>query len=132
MPEFVREKTYRVLNMLGVSPSKSKILMLGVSYKRDLGDWRESPAVEVIKLLQEDGAEVVYHDPYVPNFAEHGVALECVPLTDELLASVTMCIIATDHQCVDYDRVVEKVPHVLDTRNASKRLARNRDKVTLL
>lgn len=132
MPEFVRAKTHRVLNMLGVSPSKSRILLLGVSYKRDLGDWRESPALDVIKLLQEDGTDVIYHDPYVPSFEEHGLALESVPLTDEVLATCTMAIITTDHQAVDYDRVVEKVPHVLDTRNASKRLTRNKDKVTLL
>ena len=132
MPEFVREKTHRVLNMLGVSPSKSKILLLGLSYKRDLGDWRESPSLDVIKLLQEDGGEIVYHDPYVPNFAEHGLAMENTPLTDELLESCTMAIIATDHQAVDYDRVVDKVPHVLDTRNATKRLTRNKEKVTLL
>ena len=132
MPEFVREKTHRVLNMLGISPSKSKILLLGVSYKRDMGDWRESPSIEVIKLLQEDGADIVYHDPYVPNFDEHGIAMECVPLSDELLESCSMVIIATDHQCIDYDYVVSKVPHVLDTRNATKRLTGNRDKVTLL
>ena len=58
--------------------------------------------------------------------------MENVALTDELLESCTMAIITTDHQCVDYDRVVAKVPHVLDTRNASKRLTRNQDKVTLL
>ena len=132
MPEFVREKTHRVLNMLGISPSKSKILLLGVSYKRDMGDWRESPSIEVIKLLQEDGADIVYHDPYVPNFDEHGIAMECVPLSDELLESCSMVIIATDHQCIDYEYVVSKVPHVLDTRNATKRLTGNRDKVTLL
>jgi UDP-N-acetyl-D-glucosamine dehydrogenase len=132
MPEFVRDKAHRVLNMLGVSPSKSKILLLGVSYKRDLGDWRESPALEVIKLLQADGAEVIYHDPYVASFDEHGLIMENVALTDELLESCTMAIITTDHQCVDYDNVVAKVPHVLDTRNASKRLTRNQDKVTLL
>lgn len=132
MPEFVREKAHRVLNLVGVSPSKSKILALGVSYKKDLGDWRESPAIEVIKLLQEDGAEVVYHDPYVPNFDEHGVVMESVALTDELLESCTMCVVLTDHKAVDYDRVVEKIPHTLDTRNATKRLTRNQDKVTLL
>jgi nucleotide sugar dehydrogenase len=132
MPEFVREKTHRVLNMLGVSPSKSKILLLGVSYKRDLGDWRESPSLEVIRLLQEDGAEVVYHDPHVASFEEHGLVMENVPLTDELLESCTMGIIATDHQAVDYERVVAKLPHVLDTRNATKKLTGNREKVTLL
>jgi UDP-N-acetyl-D-glucosamine dehydrogenase len=132
MPEFVREKTHRVLNMLGISPSKSKILLLGVSYKRDMGDWRESPSIEVIKLLQEDGADIVYHDPYVPSFSEHGIVMENMPLTDELLESCSMVIIATDHQCLDYDDIVAKVPHVLDTRNATKKLTRNRDKVTLL
>ena len=132
MPEFVREKAHRVLNMLGVSPSKSKILVLGVSYKRDMGDWRESPSLEVIKLLQEDGAEVIYHDPFVPSFSEHGIVMECVALTDALLESCTLAIIATDHQAVDYDRITAKVPHVLDTRNATKRLTKNREKVTLL
>jgi nucleotide sugar dehydrogenase len=132
MPEFVREKTHRVLNMLGVSPSRSRILLLGVSYKRDLGDWRESPALEVIKLLKEDGVDIVYHDPHVPSFSEFGVVMENTPLTDELLESCTMAIIATDHQAVDYDRVVAKAPHVLDTRHATKRLTRNHDKVTLL
>jgi len=132
MPEFVRSKTHRILNMLGVSPSKSKILLLGVSYKRDLGDWRESPSLEVIRLLQEDGVEVVYHDPYVANFEEHGNAMESVALTDELLESCSMAIIATDHQAVDYDNVVAKIAHTLDTRNATKKLTRNKDKVTLL
>jgi UDP-N-acetyl-D-glucosamine dehydrogenase len=132
MPAFVREKTHRVLNMLGISPSNSKILLLGVSYKRDMGDWRESPSIEVIKLLQEDGADIVYHDPYVPSFEEHGLSMESAPLTEELLGTCSMVIIATDHQCIDYDNVVAKVPHVLDTRNATKKLTGHRDKVTLL
>jgi UDP-N-acetyl-D-glucosamine dehydrogenase len=132
MPEFVREKTHRVLNMLGISPSKSKILLLGVSYKRDMGDWRESPSIEVIRLLREDGADIVYHDPYVASFDEHGLRMESMPLTDELLESCSMVVIATDHQCIDYDHVVARVLHVLDTRNATKKLKGNRDKVTLL
>lgn len=132
MPQFVCEKTYRVLNQLGVAPSRSKILLLGISYKKDLGDWRESPALEVIKLLQEDGAEVVYHDPYVPSFEEHGVLMECVPLTDEMLATCNLVIVATDHACVDYENVVTKAPHVLDTRNATRRVKDHREKITLL
>jgi nucleotide sugar dehydrogenase len=132
MPQFVREKTHRILNMLGVAPSRSQILLVGVSYKRDLGDFRESPAVDVIRLLQADGAEIIYHDPYVPSFAEHGVILESVPLTDAILDGCSMAIIATDHRCVDYDRIVAHVPHVLDTRNATKNVTTNRDKITLL
>jgi UDP-N-acetyl-D-glucosamine dehydrogenase len=132
MPEFVREKTYRALNKLGVAPSCSKILLLGVSYKKDLGDFRESPALEVIKLLQEDGAEVVYHDPYVPNFDEHGLVMESVPLSDALLKECNLVIIATDHACIDYENVTAKAAHVLDTRNATRRVQANREKITLL
>jgi UDP-N-acetyl-D-glucosamine dehydrogenase len=132
MPEFVREKALRVLNALGVALSRAKILVLGVSYKKDLGDYRESPALEVIKLLQEEGADVVYHDPYVPGFDEHGLVMECVPLTDQLLAECSLVIVATDHACIDFENVVAKAAHVLDTRNATKRVKNNRDKITLL
>jgi nucleotide sugar dehydrogenase len=132
MPDFVREKTNRVLNQLGVAPSRAKILVLGVSYKRDLGDFRESPAVEVIKHFLDDGADVVYHDPYVPSFSEHGVAMECAPLTDELLAECDLVVVTADHTSVDYARVVEKANHVLDTRNATRRVVNNREKITLL
>ena len=132
MPEFVREKTHRVLNQLGIAPSKSKILVLGVSYKRDLGDYRESPAVEVIKHLQDDGADVCYHDPYVPGFSEHGVTLENAPLTEELLRECDLVVVTADHTCVDYAWVVERANHVLDTRNATRRVVNNREKITLL
>src|SRR5262249_5633975 len=132
MPEYVREKTHRVLNHLGVAPSRSKILVLGVSYKKDLGDFRESPAVEVIRLLPDDGAEVGYHDPFVPNFEEHGVAMDSVPLTEELLSECDMVVIAADHSNIDYAWVVENAKHVLDTRNATKKVSENRDKITLL
>jgi nucleotide sugar dehydrogenase len=132
MPEFVREKTHRVLNHLGLAPSKSKILILGVSYKRDLGDFRESPALEVIKLLQEDNATVVYHDPYVPSFEEHGLVMENTPLTEETLKECDLVIVTADHTTVDYAWVVEKANHVLDTRNATKRVVNLREKITLL
>jgi UDP-N-acetyl-D-glucosamine dehydrogenase len=132
MPRFVREKANRVLNNLGIAPSRAKVLILGVSYKRDLGDYRESPALEVIKLLEEEGVTVVYHDPFVPSFEEHGLAMESVPLTDEILADINMAIITADHTGVDYGYVVRRVPHVLDTRNATKKLKDHRDKITLL
>ena len=132
MPEFVREKANRVLNQLGVAMSRSKILCLGVSYKRDLGDFRESPAVEVIKLLQRDGAEISYHDPFVPAFEEHGVCLEGVALTDEVIAASDMVIILSDHTSIDYARTVANAKHVLDTRNATKAVTTMREKITLL
>ncbi len=132
MPRFVREKAHRVLNKLGVAPSKAKILLLGVSYKKDLGDFRESPALEVIRLLQDDGAEVVYHDPYVPSFEEHDLAMESVPLTDELLAEVNLTIVTADHSCIDYQELVRKSAAILDTRNATKKVTELREKITLL
>jgi UDP-N-acetyl-D-glucosamine dehydrogenase len=132
MPEFVRQKAARELNRFGKAVSRSKVLALGVSYKRDVGDWRESPAVEVIELLQEDGAEVVYHDPHVPDFRDRGLSMESVPLTEDLLAECDLVIVLTDHSGVDYDRVVAGARHVLDTRNACRKVADSRDKITLL
>jgi UDP-N-acetyl-D-glucosamine dehydrogenase len=132
MPEFVRTKAARELNRMGKAVSRSKILALGVSYKRDVGDWRESPAMDVIKLLQEDGAEVLYHDPHVPEFRGHGLSLECSPLSDEVLNECDLVIVLTDHTTVDYNRVVEKARHVLDTRNATKKVTDGREKITLL
>jgi nucleotide sugar dehydrogenase len=132
MPEFVREKAHRVLNQLGVAPSRAKILCLGVSYKRDLGDFRESPAIEVLKLLLLDGADVVYHDPFVPAFTEHGLSMDGTALTAELLQECDLVIVLSDHTCVDYQWVIDKARHVLDTRNATKNVPEMRHKITLL
>ena len=132
MPEFVREKAWRILNEQGLAPSRSKILVLGLAYKKDISDWRESPAIEVIKLLRRDGAEVLYHDPYIPIFQEEGLNLKSAPLEDELLRAVDLVIITTAHTDVDYDRVVQLAPRVLDTRNVTKNLHRDEGKVVLL
>ena len=132
MPEFVREKANRILNRLGIPPSRAKVLVLGVAYKRDLNDYRESPAIEVIRLLRADGAEVIYHDPYVPSFRDGDLAMESQPLTAELLSSQDLVIITTDHTNIDYDWVVAHSKHVFDTRNATKNVRDNRNKITLL
>jgi nucleotide sugar dehydrogenase len=132
MPEFVREKANRILNRLGILASRAKILVLGVAYKRDLNDYRESPAIEVIRLLRADGAEVVYHDPYVPSFRDGDLAMESKPLTAELLSAQDLVIITTDHTNIDYTWVVAHAKHVFDTRNATKNVRENRHKITLL
>ena len=132
MPEFVREKATRILNRLGIPPSRAKILVLGVAYKRDLNDYRASPAIEVIRLLRADGAEVIYHDPYVASFRDGDLAMESQPLTSELLSSQDLVIITTDHTNIDYDWVVAQAKHVFDTRNATKNVRENRHKITLL
>jgi nucleotide sugar dehydrogenase len=132
MPEFVRDKALRVLNKLGVAASRSKILVLGVSYKKDLGDFRESPAIEVIRLLQDEDAQVAYHDPYVPSFHEHGLSMDSVLLTEEMLGGCDLVLITSDHSNVDYSWVVEKARCVFDTRNATRNVTAHREKITLL
>jgi UDP-N-acetyl-D-glucosamine dehydrogenase len=130
MPEFVREKAYRVLNRLGVAPSRARVLVLGVAYKRDLEDWRESPALEVIRLLEADGVEVHYHDPFVPEVSVNGRLHRSLPLEVELLAQADLVIITTDHSTIDYRWVVEHARAVLDTRYATRGL--ESEKITLL
>lgn len=132
MPEFVQEKAWRSLNQLGVAPSRSKIMVIGVAYKKNLGDFRESPAVDVIRLLQKDGVTVTYHDPYVPHFSDHGVELEGMPLTESVMASQDLTLILTDHSNIDYDWVVAHSKAVLDTRNATKNVKDGRHKIILL
>lgn len=132
MPEFVRDKAWRLLNEQGLAPSRSKVLVLGMAYKRDISDWRESPAIEIVKLLQGDGADVSYHDPYIPVFKQEGIDLESVELTGEALREADLVIITTDHSNIDYARVVTESKHVLDTKNATKGVPNREGKVTLL
>ncbi|USG67131.1 nucleotide sugar dehydrogenase [Brevibacillus ruminantium] len=120
MPSFVKEKVIRLLNDQGRAVWGSRILVVGIAYKKDLGDYRESPAVDVIKLLLEDGAEVLYHDPFVPSFECLGIVHESLPLMEENVTSCDLVIITTDHSEVDYETLVRDARHVLDTRNATK------------
>jgi UDP-N-acetyl-D-glucosamine dehydrogenase len=132
MPEFVREKTMRVLNDHEKSLRGAKILALGVAYKSDIDDWRESPAIECMKLLVDEGANVIYHDQYVPEFKDHGLDMTSQPLTEELLHTVDLVIILTNHANTDYEFVAQHAKAILDTRNATKHLSHHQDKVTLL
>ncbi len=130
MPLFVREKAYRVLNRMGVAPSCARVLLLGVAYKRDVEDWRESPALAVWRLLEADGVEVRYHDPYVPEFQWEGRCYRSVPLTGEEVSGADLVIITTDHSVIDYGWVVERARAVLDTRYATRGI--ESEKITLL
>ena len=132
MPEFVREKVLRTLNSIGCPPSRSKILMVGLSYKKDINDCRESPAVHIAELLLADGVELLYHDPYVPEVLLAGTRYYSQPLTDELLAGVDLVLITTDHSQIDYQWLVEKSRKVIDTRNATRKVRDREGKVVLL
>jgi UDP-N-acetyl-D-glucosamine dehydrogenase len=132
MPQFVREKIWRILNYRGIAPSKANVLVMGVAYKKDLGDWRESPAIEIINFLLEDRVNVVYHDPYVPNISIAGQDFSSVELTDISIGVADLVLITTDHTQIDYVYVVENAQAVLDTRGVTRHLDCNKEKVTLL
>lgn len=132
MPEFVREKAYRVLNQIGVAPSKARVVVLGAAYKRELSDIRQSPAIDIIRLLHRDGVDVVYHDPHVPELKETDFELSSEPLTETLLSEADLVLIATDHSGIDYAWVVASARHVLDTRNATRHVTEHRDRIILL
>lgn len=132
MPQFVREKTWRILNQKGIAPSKSHILLVGVAYKKNVADWRESPALEVIEFLLEDGVSVLYHDPCVPNFRLGSRDFSSVELADSTISGADLVLITTDHSQIDYISLVEKAQAVLDTRGVTRKLNCNKEKVTLL
>lgn len=132
MPEFVREKAWRVLNNLGIAPSKAQVLVCGAAYKKNLADWRESPAIAVISHLLEDKATVSYHDPYVPEIQVFGKNFYSVDLTDETISAADLVIIATDHSQIDYVNLVQQAKAVLDTRGITRHFNCDREKVTLL
>lgn len=131
MPRFVVEKATRILGQQGTALSKARILVLGVAYKKDIDDCRESPALEVIKLIQESGAEVFYHDPFVKSIDEHGLVMLSNELSEELISSCDLVVATTEHTGFDLEWVVSRAKHVLDTRNMTAKLG-SRDNVTLL
>lgn len=139
MPEYVIELASEALNDDRKPVNGSKVLVLGVAYKKNIDDMRESPALSVIDLLRAKGAEVVYHDPYVPEVTfDHaytigdGEPLSNQELTDELISSADCVIICTDHTNVDYGRVTELSPLVIDTRNALDEDTRNGSKARIV
>ncbi|HKU67072.1 MAG TPA: nucleotide sugar dehydrogenase [Candidatus Baltobacteraceae bacterium] len=131
MPYFVREKVMRALNDAGRSLRGADILVIGVAYKKDIEDWRESPAIKVMELLAKDGAKIDYHDPYVAKFVEHGTQWHSIPLSKERIERADCVLVLTDHTNVDYERVCASAKLVVDTRNATKNV-RDRARVVLL
>jgi UDP-N-acetyl-D-glucosamine dehydrogenase len=124
MPALVVQRVAQALNDQRKPVKGCRILVLGVAYKRDVDDMRESPALDVISLLEERGAEVVYHDPYVPSFSEDSHERVSVAFSDAELARADAVVIITDHSSIDYQRVVDLAPLVVDTRNATAGLVR--------
>ena len=132
MPGFVVGKLMDALNERRRSLKGARVLVLGVAYKSDLDDTRESPALKVIDLLLKKGAEVAYHDPYVPALRRsrhYDFNLRSVSLSREELARADAVVIATDHSGFDYELIVQASALVIDTRNATRSVTEGREKI---
>lgn len=120
MPRHVVRRVVVALNSIRRSVNGSRILVAGVAYKADIDDTRESPAIEVIHLLQEMGAEVVYHDPFVSRLDVGESRLESAELTDDRLRELDCAVVVTNHKSLPYDRILAESRIIVDTRNAFK------------
>lgn len=118
MPEFVVERIGSILNDEGKPIRNSTIYLLGVAYKKDIDDYRESPVVTIMELLKKKGANVIYSDPNIPAFRYKGNSYEGVSLTKENLQNADIVVITTDHSDFDYDLIAADAPVLFDTRNA--------------
>jgi UDP-N-acetyl-D-glucosamine dehydrogenase len=132
MPAFVVEKVAHALNDDRKPVNGSRILVLGVAYKRDIDDVRESPALDVIRLLEEQGASVVFHDPFIKCVREEGRMREGVALTPEQLARADAVVVVTDHRAVDYQLVMDNASLIVDSRNVTKDLVKTKARVVSL
>ena len=117
MPLFWTQRVQDTLNESSKAVKGSKVLVLGVAYKRDIHDVRESPALDILRLLEEKGADVSYHDPHVPSFSEHGQTMSSVTDLDAALAAADCVVIVTDHSSYDWEAIAAAAPLVVDTRH---------------
>ena len=132
MAEYVMERANKILNRSMKPMNGSKILILGVAYKQDIDDYRESPAIRVIDELEAQLADVVYYDPHIAEYTENGVTKHGEPeLTVELIESADLVIVTTAHSAVDYDMVQKHAQAIFDTKNAMKAVE-TRDNIELL
>jgi UDP-N-acetyl-D-glucosamine dehydrogenase len=132
MPRHVVGLVTDALNDRGRCVRGARILVLGVTYKRDVADVRESPALEIIRLLQQRGANVAYSDPYVPELTVGDDKLTSAPLTQRTLAASDCAVVVTDHRVFDYALIAREAPLVVDVRNALGRIQEHRRKIVTL
>jgi UDP-N-acetyl-D-glucosamine dehydrogenase len=119
MPDYVVEKVAHALNDAQKAVNGSRVLVVGVAYKKNIDDIRESPALDVIRLLEGRGATVAYHDPFIPKFREDGHDRTSVPINAAELKRADAVVIVTDHTSIDYQLIVDQAAVVVDTRNAT-------------
>lgn len=131
MPNYVIEKIINILNRYRKSVNDSKILILGVAYKKDINDYRESPALEIMEKLYNLGAQIYYNDEYIPELYFKDKKIYSIKLSKDILIKMDCIVIITDHSYYDYKRIVENASVTLDTRNATKYI-KNRNKIIRL
>jgi UDP-N-acetyl-D-glucosamine dehydrogenase len=133
MPYYVVQKIGDVLNRFKKSVNGAKILALGMSYKKDVDDQRESPALKIVQLLKDHNAEVAYHDPHVPVCRGHrhypDIDMRSVSLSKEVLQDVDVAVLLTDHTAFDHKFIEKHTPCIVDTRNAFERNGVRSDKI---
>jgi UDP-N-acetyl-D-glucosamine dehydrogenase len=127
---YVVNKVIKALNSKGQSMKNARILILGVAYKKDVSDYRESPALTIMRELQDYGADVVFFDPYIESL--YGYPYERVELGTNELTSCDCVLILADHSNIDYEKVVSDANLVIDTKNATKKITTGRKKVVLI
>ena len=134
MPEFVVSAVAEAFNARKRCLQDSKILILGVAYKKDVDDLRESPSLRIMQLLQARGTRVEYNDPYFPTLPKtrhYDFGLSSVELTPENLARYDAVLVATDHSVYDYRDIVRHARLVIDTRNVTRSITEHREKIVL-
>ncbi|APC40776.1 nucleotide sugar dehydrogenase [Clostridium estertheticum] len=131
MPEFVLENVMKLLNGQKKALNGAKVLLMGAAYKKDIDDMRESPTLKVIEQLEKNGADIIINDPFIPAFTHNGKEYVTVNWEDEI-KSADIVIITTDHSSYDYERIVAEATLLYDTRNATKHVVNNREKINKL
>jgi len=130
MPEYIVKRIENGLQRVGCKLANAKILVVGVTYKKDIKDLRKSPSIDVINSLKRQGVEVCYSDPLIPFLKWGGLNLESVPLTPRIIKKFDCCLIATDHTQVDYAALLKNAKFIFDSRNVYK--GKYQDKVERL
>lgn len=128
MPEFVLDNVMKILNKHKKALNGAKVLVMGVAYKNDIDDYRESPAFKVIELLEKNGADLIVNDPYCPVSKYKDKTYHSVDWT-EVIDDADIVIVTTNHSCYDYESMVARAKVVYDTRNATKNVVNNREKI---
>lgn len=132
MPEYCVERAMKILNKQGKALSKSKVLVLGIAYKQDIDDYRESPAIDVIEILNKNGALVDFFDPYIPEYKYRAEKFRGIEKIDsEIISKYDLIMITASHSNIDYKMINENAKAIFDTKNAMKNIV-NRDKIEIL